>query len=120
VDFNGRWGSNGRFQPYLIAFLCCCWPHGPPWPKARRLTLDAYWDTLTQIRDDLRAAGDDAAAVRQTAVATLSAITEIELADGRLQPINHSFLIRQLQNEAVSPPAGPAAHRLPQPAARLA
>ena len=70
--------------------------------QSNPLTLDAYWDTLTQIRDELRAAGDDAAAVRQTAVTTLSAITEIELADGQIQPINHSFFIRQLQDEAVS------------------
>lgn len=97
------WGSNGRFQPYLMVFLLLLLATRPALAQTSSLTLDAYWDTITQIRDDLRAAGDDAAAVRQTAVITLSALTEIELADGRLQPIDHSFLIRQLQNEEVSP-----------------
>jgi len=99
----GRWGRNGRFQPYLLAFLWLLVATRPALAQNNRLPLDAYWDTLTQIRDELRAAGDDAAAVRQTAVATLSAITEIELEDGQSQPIDHSFLIRQLQNEAVTP-----------------
>lgn len=97
------WGSNGRFQPYLMVFLLLLLAARPALAQSTPLTLDVYWDTITQIRDDLRAAGDDAAAVRQTAVTTLTALTEIELNDGRLQPINHSFLIRQLQNEEVSP-----------------
>jgi hypothetical protein len=96
------WGSNGRFQPYLIAVMLLLVATRPALAQTSSLTLDAYWDTLTHIRDDLRAAGDDAAAVRQTAVTTLSAITEIELNDGRRQPIDHSFFIRQLQDEAVS------------------
>lgn len=95
------WGSNGRFQPYLMVFVLLLSVR-PALAQSNRLTLDAYWDTITHIRDDLRAAGDDAAAVRSSAVATLSAITEIELADGRIQPIDHSFLIRQLQNEEIS------------------
>ena len=97
------WGSNGRFPPYLIAVMLLLVATRPALAQTSSLTLDAYWDTLTHIRDDLRAAGDDAAAVRQTAVTTLSAITEIELNDGRIHPINHSFLIRQLQDEAVTP-----------------
>src|SRR5690606_31090190 len=71
------WGRNGRFQPYLLAFFLLLVAARPALAQSSRLPLDAYWDTLTQIRDELRAAGDDAAAVRQTAVATLTTITEI-------------------------------------------
>ncbi len=95
----------GEKRPFPAVSTCIPWllvAARPALAQNNRLPLDAYWDTLTQIRDDLRAAGDDAAAVRQTAVTTLSAITEIELEDGQSQPINHSFLIRQLQNEEIS------------------
>lgn len=98
----GRWGSNGRFLPYLTVFILLLTAVRPTLAQNSPPTLDAYWDTITQIRNDLRDAGDDAANVRQTAVTTLAAINEIELADGRLQPINHSFLIRQLQNEEIT------------------
>ncbi|MBK8901446.1 MAG: DUF4129 domain-containing protein [Anaerolineaceae bacterium] len=97
------WGRNGRFQPYLISLVLLLVAARPALAQGSRLPLDAYWDTITQIRNDLRAAGDEGAAVRQTAVTTLTAITEVELSNGRIQPINHSFLIRQLQNEENSP-----------------
>ena len=98
----GWWGKNGRFLPWLIVFCVLLGAARPTLAQNSRLTLDAYWSTITQIRDDLREAGEEGTAVRQTAVATLTAITEIELADGRSQPIDHTFLIHQLQNEEIT------------------
>lgn len=91
-------GRNGRFQPWLILFLLLA-AGRPALAQSNPLPLDAYWQTLDDIRDDLNRAENDDSAVRQTAVATLANITAIELPDGRIQLIDHTYLIRQLQNE---------------------
>ncbi|MEZ4594376.1 MAG: DUF4129 domain-containing protein [Chloroflexota bacterium] len=94
------WGRYGRFSlPCIIFAILLLWVR--PTAAQAALPLADYWQTITQIRDDLNSAAD-AAAVRETAVSTLTSISQIELADGRLQPIDHSYLIRQLQNEEVS------------------
>lgn len=94
-------GGNGRFRLGLIVFLLLVWPTAVQ-AQSSRLTLTDYWQTITEIRDSLIGAPDDDATLRATAVSQLSAITEVELADGRIQPIDHSFLIRQLESETVS------------------
>ncbi len=94
-----RWGRNGRFQPWLIILALLLVGVRPTLAQSSPLPLDAYWQTLADIRDNLSSAEADDTAVRQTAVTTLAAITEIELPDGRFQAIDHSYLIRQLQNE---------------------
>jgi hypothetical protein len=93
-----KWGRNGRFQPWLILFLLLAGVR-TALGQSSPLPLDAYWQTLADIRDNLSSAEADDTAVRQTSVTTLTAISEIELPDGRIQPIDHSYLIRQLQNE---------------------
>jgi hypothetical protein len=66
------------------------------------LTLQAYWAAIADIRDNLNNAAANDNAARALAADRLAVIVEIELADGRIQPINHSFLISQLQNENIS------------------
>jgi hypothetical protein len=67
--------------------------------QSNPLTLDAYWETIADIRDELNDANTDSNAVRQNAVERLAAMDSVELPDGRIQPIDHSFLIHELQNE---------------------
>lgn len=100
-----KWGRNGRFQPWLLIILALLLVGvRPALAQSSRPTLDAYWQTLADIRDDLNSADPTDSDVRQTAVTTLAAITEVELPDGRIQPIDHAYLIRQLQNENNSLP----------------
>jgi len=61
--------------------------------------LDAYWEIIANIRDDLNASEEDDTAVGETAVTQLAAIHEIELPNDRSLTINHTFLIHELQNE---------------------
>lgn len=98
-----KWGRYGRSRllPFIIFAVLLAWVR-PTAAQSDPMPLAAYWDTIAQIRDDLSDAPDDAAAVREAAVATLSNISQIELADGRIQPIDHGFLIRQFQDENVS------------------
>ncbi|MCA9899559.1 MAG: DUF4129 domain-containing protein [Anaerolineales bacterium] len=94
------WGQYGRFLPSVLIFaILLTWVR--PAAAQSAIPLAEYWQTIAQIRDDLRDAPEDSA-VREAAVTTLSNINQIELADGRIQPINHNFLIRQLQNEDVT------------------
>ena len=99
----GRGGRNGRFQPWfiwgllLLTGLIARSAHA----QNNRLTLDAYWEAIAEIRSELNATEAEDSAVRETAAARLTAIQEIDLSDGRIQPIDHSFFIRQLQNEAI-------------------
>jgi hypothetical protein len=92
-----RWGRYGRFLPWLIVLLLL--GAQSVQAQSRSVTLDAYWQTIANIRDRLNAAEADDSAVRETAATQLTAIDTIELPDGRTQPIDHSFLIRELQNE---------------------
>lgn len=95
------WGKIGRFLWGLLAISLLL--NGKAvWAQSEAVTLDAYWETIAEIRDALYSAAEDDTSVRETAVATLTNITQIELADGRLQPIDHSYLIRQLESEDVS------------------
>ena len=93
-----RWGRNGRFLPGLIVWLLLLGGRTVQ-AQAGPITLDAYWDTIAEVRDDLNDAEAGDSAVRETAAAQLAAIDALELPDGRIQPIDHSFLIRELQNE---------------------
>ncbi|MFZ1398953.1 MAG: DUF4129 domain-containing protein [Candidatus Promineifilaceae bacterium] len=96
------WGRYGRsLPPFIIIFAILLAGVRPAAAQSTPMPLAEYWQTITQIRDDLNEAPDDSA-VRETAVTTLSNISQIELANGRLQPIDHAYLIRQLQNEALS------------------
>ncbi|WP_420631453.1 DUF4129 domain-containing protein [Candidatus Leptofilum sp.] len=92
-------------QPFIIlaifmAAILLAWVR--PAAAQSAMPLDDYWETIAQIRDALNEANEDDNRARETAVTTLSNITQIELADGRIQPINHTFLIRQLENENMS------------------
>ncbi len=94
-----RRGRYGRFLPWLFVCLLLLMGKQAVQAQSSSLMLDAYWQTIADIRDDLNAAESDDSAVRQTAAARLAAIDAVELPDGRTQPIDHSFLIRELQNE---------------------
>lgn len=94
-----RWGRYGRFLPWFILLALLLLGQHTVQAQSNSVTLDAYWHTLATIRDDLNAAEADDNTVRETAASQLAAIGTIELPDGRLQAIDHSFLIRELQNE---------------------
>ena len=96
-----RWGKIGRFLWGLLV-ISLLLSGKTVWAQPGAISLDEYWQTIAQIRDELNSAAEEETAVRETAVSTLSNITQIELADGRMQPIDHSYFIRQLENEAVS------------------
>lgn len=98
------WGKNGRFQPWYLLLALLLFGFTPQTAVAQsgRLTLDAYWDTISNIQSRLSTADADDTAVRNAASTQLAAIIEIELPDGRIQTIDHSFLIRQLQDETIS------------------
>ncbi|MCP4415649.1 MAG: DUF4129 domain-containing protein [Chloroflexi bacterium] len=100
----GSWGENGRFQPWLLlsTFLLFGLVTQVAHAQNGRLTLPAYWETIAEIQNSLAAAEIEDTAVRTTAANRLAAISEIELQDGRIQAIDHSFLITQLQDETVS------------------
>ncbi len=99
----GFWGRYGRFiLPLFIIFTIFIAAVPPTQAQSSPIPLADYWETIDQIRDRLTNAPDEDTDERETAVTTLTTLTQIELADGRIQPINHSFLIRQLQNETVS------------------
>jgi len=94
-----RWGKNGRIRPWLIILGVLFLGGHTVQAQSGPITLDAYWHVISDIRNDLAAAEPEDSAVRQSAVERLAAINEIELPDGRMQPIDHSFLIHELQNE---------------------
>ncbi len=111
------WRSDGRFQPrsprsrlfclrrresiqLIILMLLVSLTVQPIYAQANAMPLAAYWDTITEIRNDLAAAQVDETAVRASAAAQLAAITEIELPDGRFQAIDHGYLIQQLEGDS--------------------
>ncbi|VAW30883.1 hypothetical protein MNBD_CHLOROFLEXI01-1671, partial [hydrothermal vent metagenome] len=100
----GGLGKNGRFAPVvaLLALLLLGFTSQTVLAQNGRLTLDAYWQTISEIQNSLATAEEEDTAVRTTAAARLAAISEIELPDGRIQAIDHSFLISQLQDETVT------------------
>lgn len=99
----GPGGKYGRFQPWFIAaLLLFSLTIRSTQAQTSRLSLDAYWEAIAEIRDGLNAAEKDDNSTRAAAVARLIAIAEVKLPDGRIQPIDHSFLIRQLQSESVT------------------
>jgi hypothetical protein len=100
----GSWKKNGRFQPWpiLLTLLLLGIITQSAFAQNGRFTQDAYWETISEIQNGLATAKDNDTAVRTTAATRLAAITEIELPNGRIQPIDHSFLIAQLQDEAIS------------------
>ncbi|MAT97251.1 MAG: hypothetical protein CL608_08925 [Anaerolineaceae bacterium] len=93
-----RWGRYGRFLSWLIVGALLLLGRQSVLAQSGSVTLEVYWQTISDIRDDLTAAVDDSA-VRQTAVTRLTAIDTVELPNGRSQSIDHGFLIRELQNE---------------------
>ncbi len=95
-----RWGRYGRFLPSIILLALLLFLSGRTiYAQSSSVTLDEYWKIIADIRDDLNNAEVEDATIRQNAVEQLTAIGEVELPDGRLQAINHSFLISELQNE---------------------
>lgn len=94
-----RWGRYGRFLSWLIVGALLLLGRQSVLAQSGSVTLEAYWQTISDIRDDLNAAAADDSAVRETAVTRLTPIDTVELPNGRTQPIDHSFLIRELQNE---------------------
>ncbi|MCB9008364.1 MAG: DUF4129 domain-containing protein [Ardenticatenaceae bacterium] len=95
------WRKNGRLLPSLLILALLFAGAGSVLAQSGPLALADYWQLIADIRDGLNSADGAGAAARQTAVTQLTAITEVELPDGRLQPIDHSFFIQQLQNENV-------------------
>ncbi|WP_420643012.1 DUF4129 domain-containing protein [Candidatus Leptofilum sp.] len=96
----GVWGRHGRSTlPFIILIAIVVAGVHPATAQSNAVPLDDYWETIAQIRDDLNAADEDDNSVRNTAVTTLIRITQIELADGRIHPIDHTYFIRQLENE---------------------
>ena len=96
------WGKYGRsIQPFII-FAILLIVARPATAQAAPMPLAEYWATIAQIRDNLNAADANDSAVREAAIGTLINISQIELEDGRIQFIDHGFLIRQLQNEDVN------------------
>jgi hypothetical protein len=96
------WGKIGRFLPWAVLLMWLLLGVQLAQAQSSRLTLSAYWATIANIRDDLNNASGDDNSVREAAADRLAAIAEVELVDGRSQPIDHSFLISQLQNENIS------------------
>lgn len=96
------WGKNGRFIPLLIFFSILLAGVRSAEAQSAPVPLADYWETIDQIRDALNDADEGDNAARETAVTTLTNITQIELVDGRIHPIDHAFFIRQLENETVS------------------
>ncbi len=94
--FGGRYG---RFLPWISLLALLFLGGRTIYAQSSSVTLDAYWKIIADIRDDLNNAEVEDATIRQNAVEQLTAIGEVELPDGRLQTINHSFLIQELQNE---------------------
>lgn len=94
-----RWGRYGRFLPWISLWALLFLGGHTIYAQSSIVTLDEYWKIIANIRDDLNNAEAEDPAVRPNAVEQLAAISEIELPDGRLQAINHSFLISELQNE---------------------
>lgn len=95
------WRKNGRLLPSLLILALLFAGAGSVLAQSSPLALADYWQLIADIRDGLNSADGAGAAARQTAVTQLTAITEVELPDGRIQPIDHSFFIQQLQNENV-------------------
>lgn len=95
------WRKNGRLLPSLLILALLFAGAGSVLAQSGPLALADYWQLIADIRDGLNSADGAGAAARQTAVTQLTAITEVELPDGRIQPIDHSFFIQQLQNENV-------------------
>ena len=95
------WRKNGRLLPSLLILALLFAGAGSVLAQSGLLALADYWQLIADIRDGLNSADGAGVAARQTAVTQLTAITEIELPDGRIQPIDHSFFIQQLQNENV-------------------
>ncbi len=95
----GRWSKTNHslFWLFLTALLLLVGQ--PAQAQGSTVTLEAYWEAVGDIRDSLSAAEEDDIGVRQDAVEQLIALNTVELPDGRIQPISHSFLIRELQNE---------------------
>jgi Domain of unknown function (DUF4129) len=107
-----NWGQNGRFDRLrtsrfhlwlrLLALLLFSLTTQTAFAQNGRLTLDAYWKTIAEIQNSLATAAASDTAVRTAAVEQLATITEIELPDGRIQAIDHSFLIAQLEDETIT------------------
>lgn len=95
-------GKHGRFISPLILLAILLVGVRTAAAQSAPVPLAHYWETIAEIRDGLNAAEDDDSSVRETAVSTLTNITQIELADGRIHPIDHTFFIRQLESENVS------------------
>lgn len=92
-------GKYGRFLPSISLLALLLLSGRTIYAQSSSVTLDAYWKIIADIRDNLNNAEVEDATIRQNAVEQLTAIGEVKLPDGRLQPINHSFLIQELQNE---------------------
>ncbi len=86
----------------LLALLLFGFTSQTVFAQNGRLTLDSYWQTISDIQNSLATAAEADTAVRNAASSQLAAIIEIELPDGRIQAIDHSFLISQLQDETVT------------------
>lgn len=96
------WRRIGRFQPWVTLLVLLLFGVPSVQAQTSRLTLETYWATIADIQDGLNNAQAGDSSARVVAADRLAAIVEVELANGRIQPIDHSFLISQLQNENIS------------------
>ena len=65
----GRWGKIGRFLGGLFA-VSLLLIGKTVWAQPGAISLDEYWQTIAQIRDELNSAAEEETAVRETAVTT--------------------------------------------------
>ena len=97
-----RWGRYGRFKPWIILAALLLLGVQPAFAQSSPPTLETYWGIIEQIRNELVADEENETDVRRQAVIQLVGFQEIEMPDGTLQPIDHSYIINKIRSDELS------------------